>query len=231
MYSILFVVLPYLSNTFIIRRNNGNFSLEIRRYWKWSLILIVHFNIKQLYKLFYVFPTCKNFHASNHGSLFWKLPLNLFSFLQSCTKTKCHYNVISCLHIHIHTNNNGQINCICLFSIKKYNCQSWLLQVIIYTSANCLIFCYLVKYTHLVRQRFELQLTSQSAVLFTSENYLMSSIKIEYVSRKLRFALNNHFNRIYIILITKIKETLENELSVLNILNQITVSVVKRIAI
>ena len=125
--------------------------------------------------------------------------------------------------IHIHTNNNGQINCICLFSIKKYNCKSWLLQVIIYTSANCLIFCYLVKYTHLVRQRFELQLTSQSAVLFTSENYLMSSIKIEYVSRKLRFALNSHFNRIYIMLITKIKETLEDDF----FLNEIAASVVK----
>ena len=114
---------------------------------------------------------------------------SLLLFLQSCTKTKCHYNVISCLHIHIHTNNNGQINCICLFSIKIYNCKSWLLQVIIYTSANCLIFCYLVKYTHLVRQRFELQLTSQSAVLFTSENYLMSSIKIETRVQKIKVCI------------------------------------------
>ena len=141
--------------------------------------LITHLKIKQLYKQFWsFFPRAKIFkleimvhYVKNY---LWISSL----FLQSCTKTKCHYNVISCLHIHIHTNNYGQINCICLFSIKIYNCKSWLLQVIICISANCLIICYLVKSTHLIRLWFELQLTKPSAVLFTPENCLMSSIKI-----------------------------------------------------
>ena len=99
-------------------------------------------------------------------------------FLQSCTKTKCHYNVISCLHIHLHKITIDKLIAFVYFQSKNFCCKSWLLQVIICISANCLIICYLVKSTHLIRLWFELQLTKPSAVLFTPENCLMSSIKI-----------------------------------------------------
>ena len=143
-----------------------------------TLKLLTHLEIKQLYKQFWsFFPRAKIFkleimvhYVKNY---LWISSL----FLQSCTKTKCHYNVISCLHSH--STNNRYINCICLFWIIECYCKYCLLRVVIHLSENCLKVYNLVKSTHLIRLWFELQLTRQSAVLFTPENCLMSSIKIK----------------------------------------------------